>query len=121
MVQVYDTPIISRNRLAEIVIDKEKRAKNYQECNEYWLLVVVDFINSSQDQEIQIEGFEKIQTNIFEKVIVFKTLFNHIIEDLKFFHFLEIFQLERGIWFYLGDLHTFFCKYYSFLQNKSLF
>ncbi len=80
VVQVYDTPILSRNRLAEIVIAKEKRAKNYQECNEYWLLVVVDFINSSQDQEIQIEGFEKIQTNIFEKVIVFKTLFNHILE-----------------------------------------
>ena len=80
VVQVYDTPILSRNRLAEIVIDKEKRAKKYQECNEYWLLVVVDFINSSQDQEIQIEGFEKIQTNIFKKVIVFKTLFNHILE-----------------------------------------
>jgi len=80
VVQVYDVPILSRNRLAEIVTDKEKRAKNYKECDEYWLLVVVDFINSSQDQEIQIEGFEKIQTNIFEKVIVYKTLFNHILE-----------------------------------------
>jgi hypothetical protein len=80
VVQVYDTPILSRNRLAEIVTDKEKRAKKYQKCSEYWLLVVVDFINSSQDQEIQIEDFEKIQTNIFEKVIVFKTVFNHILE-----------------------------------------
>ncbi|MBC8420792.1 MAG: hypothetical protein H8E10_19600 [Desulfobacterales bacterium] len=80
VVQVYDTPLLSRNRLAEIVIEKEKRAKKYQNCHEYWLLVVVDFINSSQDQEIQIEGFEKIQSNIFKKVIVFKTLFNHILE-----------------------------------------
>ena len=80
VVQVYDVPILSRNRLIEIVNDKEKRSKNYQKCNEYWLLVVVDFINSSQDQEIQIESFEKVQSNIFEKIIVYKTLFNHILE-----------------------------------------
>lgn len=80
VVQVYDVPILSRDRLVEIVRDKEKRAKKYKKCDDYWLLVVVDFINIAQDQEIQIDGFEKIQTSIFEKVIVYKTLFNHILE-----------------------------------------
>lgn len=80
VIQVYDNYIMSRDRLAEIIVEKETRAQKYKKCDEYWLLIVVDFINNSQDQEIQIEGFEKIQTDIFEKVIVYKTLFNHILE-----------------------------------------
>jgi hypothetical protein len=46
----------------------------------YWLLVVVDFINPAQDQEIQIDGFDKIQTEVFEKIIAYKTLFGHVLE-----------------------------------------
>ncbi|MFH1243300.1 MAG: hypothetical protein V1689_13185, partial [Pseudomonadota bacterium] len=57
-----------------IVIEKEKRAKKYQNCHEYWLLVVVDFINSSQDQEIQIEGFKKY-SQIYSKRLLFLRLF----------------------------------------------
>jgi len=80
VVQVYDVPVISRDGLLDIVRDKEVRANKYKKCDAYWLLVVVDFINSAQDQEIQIDGFDKIQTEIFEKVIVYKTLFRHILE-----------------------------------------
>jgi len=80
VVQVYDVPIISRDRLLDIVRGKELRAKKYKKCDAYWLLVVVDFINSAQDQELQVDGFHKIQTEIFEKVIVYKTLFRHILE-----------------------------------------
>lgn len=80
VIQVFDVPIMSRNRLIDIVKDKEVRSKEYRKCDAYWLLVVVDFINSAQDQEIQIEGFEKIQSEIFEKIIVYKTLFGHVLE-----------------------------------------
>jgi hypothetical protein len=79
-VQVYDVPVISRDGLLDIVRDKEARANKYKKCDAYWLLVVVDFINAAQDQEIQIDGFDKIQTEIFEKVIVYKPLFRHILE-----------------------------------------
>lgn len=80
VIQVYDVPVISRDGLLGIVRDKEVRANKYRKCDAYWLLVVVDFINAAQDQEIQIDGFDKIQTEIFEKVIVYKTLFRHILE-----------------------------------------
>lgn len=80
VVQVYDVPIMSRGRLVDIVRDKEVRSKKYKKCDVYWLLVIVDFINSAQDQEIQIDGFDKIQSEIFEKVIVYKTLFGHVLE-----------------------------------------
>jgi hypothetical protein len=71
---------MSRDRLVEIVKSKERRADQYEKCDAYWLLVVVDFINSAQDQEIRVDGFNKIQTDIFEKVVVYKTLFGHVIE-----------------------------------------
>jgi len=80
VVQVHHVPVMSRDRLIDIVRDKEIRANKYKKCDAYWLLVVVDFINSAQDQEIQIDGFDKIQTEIFEKVIIYKSLFGHILE-----------------------------------------
>lgn len=80
VVQVYNVPVMSRDRLVEIVKSKERRAGQYEKCDAYWLLVVVDFINSAQDQEIRVDGFEKIHTDVFEKVIVYKTLFGHVME-----------------------------------------
>jgi hypothetical protein len=78
--QVQNVPVMSRNRLIDIIRSKEIRANKYKRCDAYWLLVVIDFINSAQDQEIQIDGFEKIQSKIFEKIIIYKTLFGHILE-----------------------------------------
>ncbi len=80
VMQVYDVPLMSRDRLIEIIKSKEERASKYEKCDSDWLLVVVDFINSAQDQEIQIDAFAKIETNVFEKVIVYKTAFCHILE-----------------------------------------
>jgi hypothetical protein len=74
------TPIMSRDHLVNIVKDKEIRARNYEQCDSYWLLVIVDFINPAQDQEIVIDSFDTIQTEVFGKVIVYKTLFGHILE-----------------------------------------
>lgn len=72
--------LMSRDRLLDIVRSKERRANKYEKCDAYWLLVVVDFMDSAQDQEIRIDGFDKIQTDVFEKVIVYKTLFGHVLE-----------------------------------------
>ena len=78
--QVYNVPVMSRERLLDIVRSKERRANKYEKCDAYWLLVVVDFMDFAQDQEIRIDGFDKIQTDVFEKVIVYKTLFGHVLE-----------------------------------------
>ena len=58
VVQVYNVPMMSRDRLVEIVESKERRASQYEKCDAYWLLVVVDFMNFAQDQEMRIDGFE---------------------------------------------------------------
>jgi hypothetical protein len=80
IVQVYNVPVMSKDRLLDIVRSKERRANKYEKCDAYWLLVVVDFMNCAQDQEIRIDGFDKIQTDVFEKIIVYKTLFGHVLE-----------------------------------------
>ncbi len=77
---VYNVPIMSRDRLVDIVRDKEVRARKYEKCDVYWLLVIVDSFNRAQDQEIPINGFEKIQTKVFDKVIIYKTPFRHVHE-----------------------------------------
>jgi hypothetical protein len=80
VVQVYNVPVMSRDRLIDIVRSKERRANKYEKCDAYWLLVVVDFMNVAQDQEILVDGFDKIQTDVFEKIIVYKTLFGQVLE-----------------------------------------
>lgn len=78
--QEHNPSNMSRDRLIEIVRNKEESSKQYEKCDIYWLLVVVDFIDRAQDQEIRNDSFEKIQSEIFEKIIVYKTRFGHVLE-----------------------------------------
>lgn len=78
--QVYTTPTMSLEALKKIIKDKEAKIRGYKSCDSYWLLVIVDFIDRAQDQEIRIDGLESIESNVFEKMVVYKTLFGHILE-----------------------------------------
>jgi hypothetical protein len=78
--QVYSTPMMSLERLPEIIREKESKSRHYRSCSAYWLLVVVDWIDPAQDQEIQIDGFEAIHSDVFENVLVYKTAFGQILE-----------------------------------------
>jgi len=80
VVQVHAVPMLVMDRLVDIVKDKEQRSQKYEKCDAYWLLVVVDFMSPAQDQEIQVENFKKVETEAFERVIVYKTLFGHVLE-----------------------------------------
>ena len=78
--QVYDGSVLSRDKLLRIVRTKESKVPDYQRCDAYWLVVVVDFIDPAQDQEIRVDGFQKIESSVFEKVLVYKTRFHHVLE-----------------------------------------
>jgi len=80
IVQVHDVPILQMKRLVDIVRGKEHCSLKYKKCDAYWLLIVVDFMNPAQDQNIQVDNFEKVETDVFERVIVYKTLFGHVLE-----------------------------------------
>ena len=78
--QVYDGSVLSRNKLLKIVRAKESKIRQYEPCESYWLLVVVDFIDPAQDQEIRLNSFQKINSTAFERVLVYKTCFHHVLE-----------------------------------------
>jgi hypothetical protein len=78
--QLYDVGLMSPDHLAEIIRDKTDKAKNYRSCDAYWLLVVVEFIDPAQDQEIRLDNLGPIECGIFDKVIFYKTAFDHVIE-----------------------------------------
>lgn len=80
VIQVHEGKIMLRDGLIGIVRDKEDKSKQYRKCDAYWLLVIVEFFDPAQDQEIRIDDFEKIQSEIFEKIIVYKPLFRHVLE-----------------------------------------
>ena len=73
-------PTMSLDRLKEIIFAKEEKSKEYRRCDAYWLLVVVDFMDRAQDQEIHIDGFETLHSAMFQNIIVYKTHFGHFLE-----------------------------------------
>jgi hypothetical protein len=77
--QVYSLDLMSAKGLEEIVREKESKAAEYAPCDAYWLLIIVDWRDNAQDQEISVEGV-KIASNVFEKIIVYKPGFEDIAE-----------------------------------------
>lgn len=73
--QVFTVPNLSVDRVAQIVATKEERLSDYSPCDAYWLLIVADFSDPAQDQEITwpIEC-APINTS-YERVIIYKPQF----------------------------------------------
>ena len=65
--------------LEAIVREKETKSSEYEQCDAYWLLVVVDGMDAAQEQEIRIDN-PRVISSIFEKVIVYDPLFGHVVE-----------------------------------------
>jgi hypothetical protein len=78
--KVYSTPMMSLERLQEIIKEKESKSRHYRPCSAYWLLAVVECIDPAQNQEVRIDGVDAIHSDVFEKVLVYKTAFGHILE-----------------------------------------
>lgn len=77
--QVHSTELISQQRLQKIVWEKDDKASDYCKCSDLWLLVVIDFMNPAQNQEIPRENLV-ISSKYFSKVILYKTILNEIQE-----------------------------------------
>lgn len=81
--QVYDVPLMSVSDLKAIINEKELKANQYEVCDAYWLLVVVDFIDPAQDQEIPDDVLKNLDSPIFEKIIIYKPQFGEIVETQR--------------------------------------
>lgn len=78
--QGHDFGLMSETRLSEIVTEKEERAKEYAPCDAYWLLIIVDSSSAAQEQEIRLENGLNVSSDVFQKIIVYKPYFEHIVE-----------------------------------------
>ncbi len=78
--QVHSVPFMSLKSLRDIIKEKETKSKKYQRCDAYWLLVIVDFIDPAQDQEIRVDGFENVNSAVFENILIYKPHFGHVME-----------------------------------------
>jgi hypothetical protein len=77
--QVHRVGLMDKNHLERIIREKEMKARSYEQCDAYWLLIFVNFFDPAQDQEIGIAD-PCIRSTVFEKIFVFKTVFNRVVE-----------------------------------------
>jgi hypothetical protein len=77
--QVHGVGLMDKDHLERIIREKEMKARSYEQCDAYWLLIFVVFFDPAQDQEIGIDD-PCISSTVFEKIFVFKTVFNYIVE-----------------------------------------
>jgi len=82
-VQCYCLPFLSIERLRELVQQKNQKAKKYQPCDVYWLLLVVDFMDRSQDQELWWPAEERLCESPFERILLYKPQFAQVVEVAK--------------------------------------
>lgn len=78
MAQVHTVTLVDSQNLESLVREKELKATDYEACDAYWLLVVIEAMDPAQEQEIRVDGL-KITSDKYEKVILFHT-FGHVIE-----------------------------------------
>lgn len=81
VVQMHCFGLMAPDQLTKILLDKEQKAQEYRLCDAYWLLVIVDWIDAAQEQEIRIDGLS-IHSDVFERVIVYKPHFEHVVDVL---------------------------------------
>lgn len=78
--QVYEGKDIQPSRVREIVQKKDALISKYIHCDSYWLLLIVDFMDSAQDQEIDWPAGEPPLKCKYEKVIIYKPQFRRHID-----------------------------------------
>jgi hypothetical protein len=76
--QVHSVEAMVASKLEEIVREKESKCADYAPCDAYWLLVVVELMDPAQDQEIGTAI--RIASNTFEKIFVYKPIFEEVLE-----------------------------------------
>lgn len=75
LAQVYTTPTLAVERLREVVKSKQSKMKDYQPCDTFWLLVIVDIADRAQDQDIRWPRVADPIFSQFERIIVYNPQF----------------------------------------------
>ena len=77
--QVHCVPTLDVSRLEAMVAEKTTKARGYAACDTYWLLLVVDFMDRAQDQEVLLPENYRLPANAFDQVLIFKPQFAQVV------------------------------------------
>jgi hypothetical protein len=75
LAQTYTTPLLAVERVLAIVESKHEKTDEYAQCDALWLLVIVDFADRAQDQDIRWPDAANTVPTKFERVIIYKPQF----------------------------------------------
>ncbi|NHQ85390.1 hypothetical protein HA050_04585 [Iodobacter sp. HSC-16F04] len=60
-------------RVKKVVAKKEQKLSGYEHCDSYWLLLVVDFMDPAQDQELVWPSHAAALETSYSRVIIYKS------------------------------------------------
>lgn len=81
--QSFDVPTLSIARVKELVAQKINKLKQYNPCDIYWLLFIVEFWDPSQDQDINWPAGECLGPTPFERILIYKPAFKQVVEAVQ--------------------------------------
>lgn len=73
--QTYSTPYLAVGRVIELIESKHGKITDYKPCDAFWLLLIVDFFDSAQDQDIRWPETSAPVSSTFERIIIYKPPF----------------------------------------------
>ena len=73
--QTYSTPYLAVGRVIELIESKHGKITDYKPCDAFWLLLIVDFFDSAQDQDIRWPETSAPVSSKFERIIIYKPPF----------------------------------------------
>jgi hypothetical protein len=79
-IQCFSVPTLSVDRLREVVDEKAGKLLEYQRCDRYWLLVVIDLMDSAQDQNLYWPDGALLGKSPYEKILLYKPQYCQILE-----------------------------------------
>lgn len=79
--QSYATPFVSVERVRQLVAEKAAKAVDYdKDCEAYWLLLVVDFMDPAQDAFVEWPDGTALARSPFERILIYKPQFGQVVE-----------------------------------------
>ena len=78
--QSYTVNRVDPDRLRIVVEEKVAKTKQYRACDELWLLVIVDFMDRAQDQDLTLPDGLKLIAKPFNRVLLYKPQFGQVVE-----------------------------------------
>lgn len=75
--QVHRGRLLPIDRLKQIVKTKEEKARKYERCDAYYLLIIVDFADPAQD--VELPPTCRLESDRFERILIFRTAFDRIL------------------------------------------